>query len=160
MPIELPAVWIVVLNAGLWPVLQLSLAWGFTRMPVSWFHPPEPPGYESVVLYERFFCVRHWKHMLPDAAKWMGGTFAKRELKSSDPDYLRRFIVETWRGELCHASAILFVPLFFLWNPWWGNCVVLIYAVLANVPCIIVQRYNRLRLQQVLTRMKKTTGHE
>ncbi len=36
--------------------------------------------------------------------------------------------------------------LFFLWNPAWAGWVMVLYATLANGPCIITQRYNRVRL--------------
>mgnify|MGYP003343114664 CR=1 FL=1 len=44
-------------------------------------------------------------------------------------------------GELCHWSALVCAPLFFLWNPWWGDLIVVGYALAANLPCILVQRY-------------------
>ena len=74
-------------------------------------------------------------------------------MASSDPHYLQVFIRETWRGELCHWTVLAFTPLFFLWNPWWADLVCLAYALAANLPCIIVQRYNRLRLRKLLSRM-------
>lgn len=154
MPIELPMVWIVILNVVLWPVIQMALAWTFTRMPVSWFSPPATPAFETAAFYGKFLLVKHWKSLLPDGAAWIGGAFAKREMKTTDPAYLQCFIAETWRGELCHLSAFLFVPLFFLWNPWWGDCVIVAYALIANLPCIIAQRYNRIRLRHLLTRLK------
>jgi len=153
VPIELPVFWIVALNVAGWPVIQLGLAWAFTRMPVAWFHPPAPHAWENGgEFYERFWAVKQWKDRLPDAARWFGGGFAKGALVGTRPDYLRRFIQETWRGELCHWAALGFTPLFFLWNPWWGDAVIVVYAIAANFPCILVQRYNRIRIRRVLHR--------
>ena len=160
MPIELPMIWIVTLNVLLWPVIQLALAWGFTRMPVCWFHPPASPSFETVRFYEDVLLIKQWKNLLPDGAKWIGGAFHKSQMRATDPAYLNRFIVETWRGELCHCGALLFVPVFCLWNPWWGNCVILAYAIIANLPCLIAQRYNRLRLRHLLARMNQIPPHE
>lgn len=153
MAIELPVFWIVVLNAGGWPLIQLGLAWTFTRMPDRWFHPPcaSFPSAERF-LHERVFRTKRWKDKLPDAAAWFGGGFAKRNLASTTPDYLSRFIRETWRGELCHWSAFLFVPIYFLWNPLWADLVILTYAVAANLPCILAQRFNRIRLRGLLAK--------
>jgi hypothetical protein len=39
--IELPTVWIIVLNVAGWPVIQFGLAWAFTKMPMTWFNPGE-----------------------------------------------------------------------------------------------------------------------
>lgn len=154
MPIELPVFWVVVLNVAGWPLIQLGLAWAFTRMPDDWFHPPAHRSRpcESWI-HKRIFSIKCWKDKLPDAAAWFGGGFAKRSLAGSNPDYLRRFIRETWRGELCHWSAFAFVPVFFLWNPWWADLVMVAYGIVANLPCILAQRYNRLRLQRVLARI-------
>lgn len=156
MPIELPTFWIIVLNAGGWPLIQLGLAWAFTRMPAHWFNPPAArfASFEKL-LHERLFRTRAWKDKLPDAAGWFGGGFAKRRLASTAPDYIERFIRETWRGELCHWSAFLFVPIYFLWNPLWADLVILAYVLIANLPCILAQRYNRLRLRRLLKPKKK-----
>jgi len=155
VPIKLPIAWIVVLNVIGWIVIQMGLAWAFTKMPVRWFNPAKAFGFESGGrFYERVFAIKKWKDKLPDAAQWFGGGFAKANLSSANPEYVRRFIRETWRGELCHWFAIVCAPLFFLWNPWWGDVVIVMYAVLANLPCILAQRYNRARLQRLLERSR------
>lgn len=155
MLIELPMGWIVILNVTLWPLIQIGLAWGFLRIPVACFNPPLT-GFplETAAFYENWLGIKHWKDRLPDGARWLGGGFAKRELAALDPEYLRRFIRETWRGELCHGCALLIVPVFFIWNPWWGDLVILAYALAANAPCLIAQRYNRLRLRRVLAKIE------
>jgi len=89
---------------------------------------------------------------LPDASRWFGGGFAKGTLAGTGPDYLRRFVCETWRGELCHWFAIGFAPAFFLWNPWWADLIMVGYALVANLPCILAQRYNRARFQRLVAR--------
>ena len=156
MLIELPVGWIVALNATLWPLIQVALAWGFLRIPEARLKPPGAGlCFESAEFYEKWFGIKHWKDRLPDGARWLGSGFIKSELRTRDPQYLNRFLIETWRGELCHGCALLFVPLFFLWNPWWGNLVIIGYAIGANVPCLLAQRYNRLRLRRVLARTSR-----
>ena len=153
MLIELPVGWIVVLNAVSWPLIQMGLAVAFTRMPVTWFDPPQAFRWEKRgAVYEKVFGIKHWKDRLPDAARWLGGGFAKGHLAGVEKIYLERFVRETWRGELCHWSAMAFTPLFFLWNPWWGNVVMVIYVLAANLPCILAQRYNRIRFRRLLAR--------
>jgi glycosyl-4,4'-diaponeurosporenoate acyltransferase len=147
MPIELSFTWTLILNVLGWPVIQLGLAWAFTRMPADWFQPPRPAAWErGGRCYEAKVGIKLWKDKLPDGAAWFGGGFAKGRLGARDPAYLIRFARETWRGELCHWCAIACTPLFFLWNPWWGNAVMITYALASNLPCILVQRYNRARL--------------
>lgn len=154
MALELPVGWIIALNCIGWPVIQLGLAWLFTRMPAAWFRAPGAADFEPWV-YDEMFHVKRWKDRLPDAAAWFGGGFSKRSLEEINPAYLCRFIQETWRGELCHWCALAFVPIFFLWNPWWGDLVILAYALTANLPCILAQRHNRIRLRRLL---KKVSG--
>ena len=153
MRIDLPIIWILVLNVAGWPVIQLSLAWSFTRMPLRWFNPgPARVWEQDGRFYERAFGVKRWKDRLPDGARWVGGGFAKGKLSGRDPEYLHRFIRETWRGELCHWVALGCAPVFILWNPWWADLVMVAYGVVANLPCILAQRYNRLRFERLLAR--------
>lgn len=150
MLIELPIAWIIVLNAGGWLAIQMSFAWAFTRMPLRWFEPSSAFSWErGGRFYETFFHVKAWKDRLPDAARWIGGGFAKGTLAQRDRDYLDRFARETWRGELCHWAAIACAPVFFLWNPWWGDVIIVAYALAANLPCILAQRHNRARFQRL-----------
>ncbi len=153
MLIELPIPWTIALNVLGWPSIQLALAWAFTRIPDPLFHPPSPAGFEADgEFYQKAFRIRAWKDRLPDAAGWFSGGFAKARMRETTPAYLGRFILETWRGELCHWTALAFIPLFFLWNPWWGDLIVAAYALGANLPCILAQRHNRIRLQRLIIR--------
>jgi len=153
VPIELSIAWIVALNVGGWLAIQMGLAWAFTKMPADWFKPGKPFAWERAGrFYERVFAIKAWKDRLPDAARWFGGGFAKGALAGRQGDYFQRFIRETWRGELCHWAAIACAPGFFLWNPWWGDLVILAYALAANLPCVAVQRYNRARFERLLSR--------
>lgn len=156
MPIELPVAWIIILNVGGWLFVQLALAWVFTRMPTRWFTPTPPLTWEKGGrIYESLLAIRRWKDLLPDGARWFAGGFAKASLGSVDPAYLERFLRETRRGEMCHWFAIGCAPCFFLWNPLWADLVIVAYALAANLPCILAQRYNRgrmMRLRERLTR--------
>jgi glycosyl-4,4'-diaponeurosporenoate acyltransferase len=149
VPIEV----IIALNVGGWLVIQLGLAWVFTKMPVARFNPGAAFAWErSGRFYERVCAIKRWKDWLPDAARWFSGGFAKGQLTGQGGEYWQRFIRETWRGELCHWCALACAPVFFLWNPWWGDLIIVAYALAANLPCILVQRYNRARLSRLVGR--------
>ena len=154
MPIELPIAWIIALNIAGWPVIQFGLAWAFTRMPVTWFNP----GVATRVGTGRTFLRTHLRHQdagktgCPTPRAGSAAALPRARWPDSHPDYLRRFIRETWRGELCHWVALGCAPVFFLWNPWWADLIMVGYGLLANLPCILAQRYNRLRLQRLLSR--------
>ena len=68
-------------------------------------------------------------------------------------EFLEQFLRETWRGELTHWLALLALPLFAIWNPGWAFGINVAYALAANLPCILVQRYNRGRFLRVLERI-------
>jgi len=151
--IKLPIFWIVTLNILGWLVIQLGLAWGFLRMPAAWFDHVRPrPNCRGKFFYEQILRIRLWKGLLPDAAGWFSGGLAKKALAEKNPEYLRRFVAETRRGEGCHWVAIACLPLFCVWNPGWGVLVNAAYALAANLPCILAQRYNRARLLFLLAR--------
>ena len=158
MLIDLPIAWIIVLNVGGWLAIQMGFAWAFTQMPVTWFNPGAVFMWEQGGhFYERVFRLKDWKDRLPDAARWFGGGFAKGLLAGTQRDYLQRFIRETRRGELCHWAAMACAPVFFLWNPWWGDVIIVAYAMVANLPCILAQRYNRARFARLLTQRGRSS---
>jgi glycosyl-4,4'-diaponeurosporenoate acyltransferase len=127
--------------------VQLGCAWVFTRMPARWFHPPASHAWEREgKIYQKWFRVRQWKDRLPDGAAWFEGGVGKKHLPGRRADALSAFAREAWRGELCHWLVIAMTPVFFLWNPWWADVVMVMYALAANLPCVIAQRYNRARI--------------
>lgn len=154
MPIRLSIPWLITLNVIGWPVIHLTTARLFLSLPVTYFRGNnwlfksrrwERDGH----FYERLTGVRLWKHLLPDGAPLLRG-FAKKKLLSSNRTYLETFLLETCRGESAHWVMMLAAPVFFLWNPLWADGVMCLYAVSANLPCIITQRYNRSRLRRIV----------
>jgi glycosyl-4,4'-diaponeurosporenoate acyltransferase len=101
-------------------------------------------------VYERVLRIKAWKDALPEAGSLFRGGFSKRRLTRHDRAYLERFRLETRRAELTHWAILLLAPVFFAWNPWWLAIAMLGYGLVANVPCILVQRYNRSRLERLL----------
>lgn len=100
--------------------------------------------------YDRVFHVRIWKSRLPSAGTVFGDGFSLNRVRSLDCFYLNRWVLETYRAEITHWATLFLVVLFFLWNPPIGWLINLIYALIANLPCIIVQRYNRPRVLDIL----------
>jgi glycosyl-4,4'-diaponeurosporenoate acyltransferase len=155
MWVELPPLAIVLLNLVAIPVIHLAVSWLFLQFPSSWFVPTgwlyRERGWERAgKTYEDVFKIRSWKPLLPDAAPWFKG-FAKGKLASRDPEYVRTFILETCRGEIAHYAQIPALLVTWIWNPWPGACLVLlVYALLSNLPCILLQRFTRVRLARVL----------
>lgn len=158
--IYLSNTWTVIIDFFAWFVLHMSIAYGATLLPISLFHEKmwlyrirkwEKRG----SFYTGLFKVERWKDKLPDGASWFSQGFAKKGLAHKESGYLDRFVKETCRGELAHWFVILVSPLFFLFNPWYAGVIMIIYAFCANLPCIIVQRYNRPRLMRIRDRKNK-----
>lgn len=105
--------------------------------------------------YERVLRIKRWKDRLPEAGALFRGGFSKRRVERHDRAYLAEFAVATRRAELAHWAIVALAPTFFVWMPlfgmpWWLATAMFVYGLAANVPCILVQRYNRARLERVL----------
>lgn len=150
MWLELPNIWIVVINVIGIPATHLLISWWSNRLPRSWFQSPLPGSAKKPSrIYDDVFFIRRWKKFLPDAGPWMQG-FPKGQLKSTEPDYLRAFILETRRGEFSHWFQVVVISAFILWNPYPANYIIVLYALLSNMPCILNLRYTRQRMLYVL----------
>ncbi len=151
-----PGVMIAV-NAVAWLVIHMAFAWGVTRLPLRLFNAHgllfRPRRWErGGDRYENALHVKRWKDLLPDGALLFAGGFAKGKIAGNGPAYLERYARETCRGESAHWLVVAISPVFFLWNPVWAGVVNFVYACIANVPCIVALRYNRLQLLRILAR--------
>ena len=121
MFLELPPLWIVLLNVIGIPSVHLLIAWWSTRLPAQRFQTNsflyQSRAWENDgKTYERLFRVRQWKDRIPDGASWFSG-FAKNSLQSRDSEYLKEFQVETCRGEFSHWIQMLVISFFIILEP-------------------------------------------
>jgi glycosyl-4,4'-diaponeurosporenoate acyltransferase len=140
-------------NFAGWPVLQIMMGFAATRLPPHLFAEDcwltAPRRWErGGALYRKWLAIRRWKGLLPDGAACFGG-IAKKSLVARDSAYLVQFANETRRSEIAHWCMLACFPVFCLWNPAWACWVMVAYAFAANLPCIVVQRYNRMTLQHL-----------
>jgi glycosyl-4,4'-diaponeurosporenoate acyltransferase len=147
---------VLVLNVIGWPLIHIAVSKLAFRRELSSFNPQSALFRERSFevggrFYERFLRIKSWKRLLPDGAALLGQGFRKKNLQSRKREYLEEFYRETCRGEWAHWVTLSAAPLFFLWNPLWADVVMLSYALVANLPCILVQRYNRLTLARLLS---------
>lgn len=154
MLFDLPPLTIAIVNVVAWPIIQLGVAWLGTRVDDAWFNPwgalHRTRWWEfDGRLYEKAFLIRLWKDRLPDGARLFKQGFPKKRLAGRDSAYMRRFLHETCRSEEVHLVVLLSSFLFFLWNPVWAGWLMVAYGLLSNLPCILAQRYNRLRLKKL-----------
>jgi glycosyl-4,4'-diaponeurosporenoate acyltransferase len=148
---------LIAINTAGWLAVQLGIAWAATHTAPRYFSADnwlyKVRAWE-IGFYRRCLRIRRWKRLLPDGAPWVGGRFAKKTLKTHDPEYLRQWMTETRRAELAHWLMLACFPIFFLWNPRWAWIVMALYAAAANLPCIVVQRYNRAVLGRLRSRRR------
>lgn len=145
---------LVLVDVVAWGLIHASTGYLVHRLPAGWFGRDtwltRPRRWErGGRLYVDVFRIKRWKHLLPEAGALFSGGFDKRHLVSRDPAYLATYTRETRRAELGHWLAAAGAPLFFLWNPWRVGVAMVIYAIAANGPCVLSQRYNRIRLLRI-----------
>ena len=103
-------------------------------------------------IYQDIFRVRAWKEYIPVA-----GTFDKKSIGRNGhpgPEYLTKYILESLRAELCHGYAFIFALMICLISGPSADIKIIIWSVLLNAPCIIIQRFNRPRFERVVKRKR------
>ena len=153
-PVDLPKWAMVVLDVAVWGGWSAAVGYAAHRRPAtafaddSWLYRLRAVE-RGGRLYERLG-IKRWKDRLPEAGALFTGGFSKRTVRTRDRDVLERFVVETRRAEWTHWTIMLATPVFIVWNWWWVELLMLVYALAANLPCLLVQRYNRARLTRLL----------
>jgi len=105
--------------------------------------------------YRRWLRINRWKDKLPEAGDLFRGGVSKRRLPAYDVAGLELFVRETRRAELAHWWAMSCGPLFVLWNPPLAAGLLVGYGAVANLPFIVIQRYNRFRTRAIIERRSR-----
>lgn len=148
--VHLSGFWLIIVNSIAWPVIHISIGYLSQKIPDSvldynlWLFRTRLWERDGA-LYEEILRVRKWKSLIPSGGTVFRGGFSLKHVRSHRRDYLHKWVIESCRAELTHWIFIPTVVLFFLWNPILGDVINTIYVVMANLPCIIVQRHNRPR---------------
>lgn len=158
MPIiSLSVMWTIIIDVIAWCFFHIVIAVVCFLIPLRFYQEKSlffkiASWEDSGQVWQRLVAVKSWKESIPDGARLFKFGYEKKALKGLDVQTLRTFADETKRAEFTHWLSILPAPLFFLWNPIWAGWVMIVYALLFNIPFIIVQRYNRARLEVILNR--------
>lgn len=128
------------------------------KLPRSMFDPDRFPfrSFEwekDGHIYEKIR-VQKWKTRVPDMSKSIRRTFSKQGNLMRDPQHLRRLVQETCSAELVHWALIALSPVFPILMEEAGWMAMVIY-ILGNLAFVIIQRYNRPRVQQIIQRIEK-----
>jgi glycosyl-4,4'-diaponeurosporenoate acyltransferase len=160
MIVHLSGPWAIVINITVWLVIHLAVGMSTPRMrpdsfnPESWLYR-QRTWEGGGKTYKSLLKVKKWKRLLPDGAAVFKGGFRKKHLENADAAYVQRYILETCRAEFTHWVIFLFAFIFFVWNDWWIGLIMVAYGLATNMPCIIAQRYNRMRMERVYERYNR-----
>ena len=144
----------VVLDVVLWALWSIAVGWWMARRPWrrltgrAWLlrlRPFERGG----GWYERRLRVRAWKDRLPEAGTWFGD-LSKQRLPGRGDGGLARYRAECVRAETTHWLALAAVPVLAVWSPWYVVIGLVVGGLAFNLPCIVVPRYNRARVDDLL----------
>ncbi len=160
MIVQLSGPWAIVINVAVWLVISLGVGMSTARMQPNSFNPQSWLYRQRIWerggrIYKALLKVKKWKRLLPPVAAILKGGFKKKRLGDADAAYVRRFILETCRAEFTHWVILLFSLAFFLWNDWWIGLIMVAYGLATNMPCIVIQRYNRIRLERIYERYNR-----
>ena len=129
-------------------------------LPRRIFHGDRPPfapfGWEkNGKVYERLH-IRRWKDHVPDMSRIMKNMVKKKLPAGSSSAHMNLLVQETCVAELIHALLIVAgLWLLHIWPGIGGWIVYLVYALVGNLPFIIIQRYNRPRLVRLVEKTRK-----
>lgn len=119
----------------------------FRRYPFKAF------GWEDQGNFYLKFKIQKWKDKVPDMSKHVKSAFSKKISVFRDAEYIEMLILETCVGEFVHFVLIFISPIFLIFmDSQWAWIWMVLYIV-GNIPFIMIQRYNRPRLVQILDRM-------
>jgi len=150
----------IIVDIFAWVCFHLGIGYWSTKWSIDQFDPKKwlyatRKWEQGGKIYDKIFHVRAWKKFIPSGASLYKNAFRVKNLASSDIEYLTRWLKESCRSELCHWIMMLPGGLFFLWNSvetgWW----MVVYAVANNLVPIIMQRYNRPRMERLLAQLKR-----
>ncbi len=156
----LPTGLTLLLCFAVWMVINLSVSYFCLHLPDKWMDPNSflfrtRKFEKGGQIYQDIFRIRHWKHWLPDGgALWKNKGYKKKHLENYSEENLTRFQVESCRAELTHWLAILPFWVFGFFLPASSVWFMLFYALVANLPCIFAQRYNRPRVQKLIHKVQ------
>lgn len=151
--------WAVALDVVVWLVAGVVVGRYQARRPLEALAEPGP--FTRLTKWElagspfrTWVKVDAWKDRLPDAGTWFGG-LSKKRLPNGGEGGWQRFAAESLRAERTHWAMFAVLPFFALWNPPAIFVANVVFAVVANVPCVIIARHNRARVMRLAQRTRR-----
>ena len=133
------------------------------ELPKSWLHPDRFPfrTYAWEETLWKALQIRKWQAKVPDMSKIFPKLMPAKALTQKTAQNLPLMIQETCVAELTHGLLCLAgLYLLKIWLGVGGILLTVIYIVFGNLPFLLIQRYNRPRLQRLLEKQSRRMKRE
>ncbi len=163
MIVGLPDGWAVLLSSLAWAAVSgavgwRAIHWSAERLsrtgPITTGRRWERDG----EVWQRWLRVRSWKDRIPEAGGFFDGGRSMRHVGPPGVGALGAFRRDTVRAERVHWLILASTPLHLAWCRPTVFAGMAAFGVLFNAPFIVVQRYNRGRLDRILRRAAQRVG--
>jgi glycosyl-4,4'-diaponeurosporenoate acyltransferase len=149
-----PAWFYIIANTSIWIIWSILVGYLFNHLADSRFGKDNfitrLRDFETQKWFQKYLRVHQVKKYLPEKGIMFGKGTSKKSLPKVKLGGLNKFLIETRRAEIVHW-IVIFAWVFTLWfNPPWAVWAVAILLIFGNLPCILVQRYNRLRILRII----------
>lgn len=132
-------------------------------LPKRWLHPDKFP-FRTYAWEDRLWKalqIRKWQAKVPDMSRLFKKLMPEKKLTQQTVQELPLMIEETCIAELTHGLlCIAGLALLAIWPGIGGIVLTVIYIVFGNLPFLLIQRYNRPRLQKLLARQTRRTSRK
>lgn len=104
--------------------------------------------------------IQYWKDAVPDMSQYIRSVMRKKISVFRSADYLDSLIRETCVAELVHYMLMLLSPVFLLFMEGAAGWIGALSYCIVNLPFVLIQRYNRPRLVQLMRRQQEMVQSE
>ena len=132
-------------------------------VPKSWFKADHFPwrcySYEQAIW--KALRVKQWQAKVPDMSRLFKKLMPAKALTQKTAQDLPIMIQETCVAELTHGLLCFAgLALLKIWRGPGGVILTVIYIVFGNLPFLLIQRYNRPRLQRLLEKQSRRANRK
>ena len=149
-----------------WYLIQISIVAFFVGrlLPKKWFCADKFPWkmwtFEKDGNFYDKLKVRKWQNKVPDMSKILPFMMPAKKISPDTYVKMPRMIQETCVAEFIHGlNCIAGLYCLKLYPGVGGIIITLLYAVVFNIPYMLIQRYNRPRLIKLSKRLEERERH-
>lgn len=155
--LEIADPWAVAASSVTWLTVSVVVGWWANRWPADRLDRPGPlttlRGWErGGAFWQRTLRVSRWKDRTPEAGALFASGHSKRHLRARSTEGLVHFRRETIRAERVHWLILASTPIHLLWCRPTVAAGMVVFGLVANLPFIVIQRFNRGRLVRLIAR--------